>query len=155
MNFYSTNAVDICQTVTINTDELTVSLSVHHNLRMWLLMHRLLLPSVRPLSRLTIPHLHIIVSLLFFSFFILAAAAFSFEIFTASIRVIISFFLGAGSFFGSAHLLIFACCSRFGFFGCKLGLEAFLELKLFCTVVDAVIFDSVGLRLLGREFGWR
>lgn len=122
---------------------------------MRLLVHGLLLPSTRPLSRLTVPHLHIIVSLLFFGFFILAAAAFSFKVFAASIRVFISFFLGAGSFFSPAHLLVFACCSGLGFFGCKLRLETFLKLKLFCTVIDAVVFDSVGLRLLGRKFSWR
>jgi hypothetical protein len=117
---------------------------------MRLLMHSLLLSSIRALSSLSISHIHVLITLafLFFSIFILAATALGFKILTTSIGVLI--FFGTSSLLSTRHFFVFA--NGFGFFGGELSLQAFLKLDLFSTVVCAIIFNYVGLRLFRWEF---
>jgi len=124
---------------------------------MRLLMQTLLLVTMRP-SCLTITHLHVLVSFplfffLFFSIFVLAAAALGFEILATSIGVFIFLFSAASSLFGASHFFIFS--ASFGLFGCKFGFKTLLKLDFLGTIVGAIVFNYVNFWLLRWEFGRR
>ena len=127
---------------------------MHHNLAcMRLLMHGLLLLSIRSLSCLTVPHFHILIALafLFFIVIIFTTTALGFEILTAGIRVIMIF--GTSCLFSTSHFFVFT--GGFGLLGSELSLQTFLELNFFGTIVGTVVFHGVSFRLLRWEFSRR
>ena len=119
-----------------------------------LLTESLLLPCIRSLGLLAVAHLHILVAVALFLFllgiFVLAATALGFEVLAAGIGVFFVFLFGASSVVPAGPLHVFAL---FCFGGGQFGFEAFFELDFFGAVVGAVVFDNVGFRLLGWEFG--
>ena len=126
---------------------------MHHD-RTWLLTKSLLLPGIRSLGMLTLAHLHILISvalfLLFLGVLVVATATLGFKVLTTSIGVVFILLFGAGSVISAGHFIVFAF---FCFRGGQFSFEALFELNLFSTVIGAVIFDYVGFRLFGGEFG--